>query len=115
MEKIETISELKSAIQQLEIEQSTQLILLKEEFYTICERLKPINIIRDTWEESNLISELKTKAVNSILGVSSGLIAKKLILGKTNNPITKMLGLLIEIFVSKTIVKHADEIKSFSG
>jgi hypothetical protein len=115
MEKIKTASELKSAIQQLEIEQSTQLLLLKDEFYFVCERLKPINIIKDTLKDACSEADFKTTLTDNFIGVGSGLIAKKIILGKTNNPITRFLGLFIEKFVSNAITKNAEKIKTVAG
>jgi hypothetical protein len=115
MGKIKTTSELKNAIQQLEIEQSTQFVLLKDEFYFVCERLKPINIIKDTLKEAYSAVDIKATITDNFLGVGSGLIAKKIILGKANNPVTRFLGLLIEKFVSNTVVKNADKIKTVAG
>jgi hypothetical protein len=113
MEKIRTVSELKNAIKQLEYEQSVQLLLLKEEFHIVCEKLKPVNIIKDTLKDS--VPDIKTSITNSFLGVASGLLTRKIILGKTNNPITRTLGLILEKFVSSKVAKNADRIKSFAG
>ena len=59
--------------------------------------------------------DLKTTVGNAAIGLVSGFIAKKAILGKTNNPLTKLLGILIEMVVAGKVVKNADGIKSFGG
>jgi hypothetical protein len=115
MEKIKTTSDLKSAIQQLEFEQSTRLILLKEELYVVCRRLKPINIIKDTLKEVYSDRDVETTVTDNLLGLTSGALARKIIFGKTNNPITRFAGALIERFVSKSVVKNANKIKTVAG
>jgi hypothetical protein len=115
MATIKTTAELKSAIEQLEIEQLTQLVLLKDEFYFACERLKPINLIKGTLKEAYSDPGVKATFTDNFIGAGSGLIARKMILGKTNNPLTRFLGVLIERIVSNTVMKNADKIKTVAG
>jgi len=39
-------------------------------------------------------------------------MAKKLIIGKTFNPLSKLLGIALEMFVTNKVTKNADQIKS---
>jgi uncharacterized membrane protein YeaQ/YmgE (transglycosylase-associated protein family) len=115
MEKIKSKSGIKNAIQRLELEQSAQLISLKTEFDITFERLKPINIIKDTLNETFSDRGIKSTVTSNFLGAASGIIARKIILGKTNNPITGLIGALIENFVSNGVVKNSDKIKTATG
>jgi len=115
MTNIKSTSDLKNVIQQLELQQSAQLTLMKVEFYSMCERLKPINIIKDTCKEVYSDKDIKTTITTNLLGVATGVIARKIILGKSHNPITGFVGVLIEKFISRGIMKNADKIKSVAG
>lgn len=115
MESIRSKAELKRAIEQLEFEQTAQLILLKEEFNTACERLKPINIIKNTWKEAYSEPDIKASVTSNLMGIVSGTIARKIILGRTNNPVTRFLGATIERLVSRSVANNADKIKNVAG
>ncbi len=115
MEKITTVADLKSAIQQLEYKQAIELVLLKEQFYTTYESLKPINIIRNKFKEMILAPDFKTNLVNSAIGLATGFVAKKVFVGKTHNPLTKLLGTIVEIVIANKTIKNADGIKSIGS
>jgi hypothetical protein len=112
MKPITTSAELKAAIQQLELEQKESFASLKEEFSTIQENFKLINIIKSTFKSAVDVPNLKTDIVNAAIGLTSGIMAKKLIIGKTLNPLSKLLGVALEMFVANKVTKNADELKS---
>ncbi len=115
MPTITTAADLADAIQQLETKRSGEWIQLREQFMTTYENLKPINLLKRSFKEVITAPDLKTTIGNAAIGLVSGFIAKKAILGKTNNPLTKLLGILIEMVVAGKVVKNAEGIKSFGG
>lgn len=115
MEKIITTADLKIAIQQLEQKQADELVLLKAQFHTTYENLKPINIIKNTFKEIISAPDLKTNIVNSVIGLATGFAAKKVFIGKTHNPLTKLAGVVIEMIVANKAVKNAEGIKSIGN
>jgi hypothetical protein len=115
MQLITTSAGLKKAIQQLELQQAEEWPLLKEEFLKTVESLKPINIIKNTLKEAVDLPDLKTDIINSTIGLTTGIIAKKLIIGKTLNPLSKLLGVALEMFVANKVSKNTGEIKSLGN
>jgi len=46
------------------------------------------------------------------MGMSAGYIAKKLVIGKSENVIQNMAGNVVEMVVSRNVMRHAAEIRS---
>jgi len=115
MTTIATSEDLKKAIAQLEVQQTSELLLLKEEILRTADSLKLINIIKSTFKEAVALPDLKTDIINSAIGLTTGIFAKKVIIGKTLNPISKFLGVLLEVFVANKVTKNAGEIKSIGS
>jgi hypothetical protein len=112
MKPITTSAELKAAIQQLEFEQKESYSALKQEFGKAQEKLKLSNIIKTAFTSVVEAPDLKTDIVNAAIGLTTGIVAKKLIIGKTLNPLSKLLGVALEMFVAGKVTKNADQIRS---
>ncbi len=112
MNSITTSEELKAAIQQLELQQADELILLKEQYYKTKEGFKLTNLIKSKFKETISDPGLKTDAINAAIGFTSGILARKLMIGKTINPFKKLLGIAVEMLVAGSVTKNADGIKS---
>jgi hypothetical protein len=112
MSSITNAAGLQNAVQQLEVQQAHELVLLKAAFNTTTESLQPINIIRSTLKNAMTAPDLKVDVIKAAIGLTTGVLAKKLMIGKTINPFKKLLGVLIEMTVANKVVKNADEIKS---
>lgn len=112
MKVITTSADLKLAIQQLELRQASELTLLKEEFNKTSESLKPINIIKRTLKNAVASPDLKTDVFNAAIGLTTGILAKKLMIGKTINPFKKVLGIIVEMAVANKVAQNADGIRS---
>lgn len=112
MQKISSRAELKAAIQELEGKLDNEWPLLKKEFFNTYESLKPINILKTTLKEAIASPNLKTDVINGAIGLTTGILAKKVILGKTLNPLTKLLGIILEMAVANKVKKNADGVRS---
>lgn len=112
MKSISNSEELKAAIMQLELQQAGELILLKEQYYKTREGFKLINLIKRKFKETVSDPNLKTEAINAAIGFTSGILARKLMIGKTMNPFKKILGVIVEMAVAGKVAKNADGIKS---
>lgn len=115
MQAITTAAELKNAIQQLEVKQAGEFKLMKEEFEDTYENLKLINIIKNTFKQAASAPDLKTDIINTAIGLSTGFVAKKLMLGKTLNPFSKLLGVIVELAVANKVTKNATGIKTIGS
>ncbi|MBL0183384.1 MAG: hypothetical protein IPP96_14260 [Chitinophagaceae bacterium] len=112
MQKISSRAELKAAIQELEGKLDNEWPLLKKDFFNTYESLKPINIFKSTLKEAIASPGLKTDVINGAIGLTTGILAKKVILGKTLNPLTKLLGIILEMAVANKVTKNADGVRS---
>lgn len=112
MQKITSITELKSAIQELEYKQEIEWPLLKEQFLDTYESIKPINLIKNTLSDLTTAPDLKGDLINTTLSLAVGFISKKLAIGSTQNPIKQILGTLLQMGVTNIVSKNADSIRS---
>jgi hypothetical protein len=87
MQQINTAADLKEAIRELEQKQSADFILLKEEYNRTYKSFKLSNILKNTFKDLVKSPELKTDIVNGAIGLATGVVTKKLLVGKTINPI----------------------------
>ena len=115
MTTINTSLELKAAIEELKARRESDLHNLKDEMEIVGEKLKPGNLLKTIFHDVMDLPDLKTNVLNSAIGLVTGIFAKKLVIGKTINPIKKLLGFALETFVATKITKNADEIKSTGG
>lgn len=115
MQEITTTADLKSRIQELEQRQAAEWPLLKEEFLKTYESFKLINILKSTFKQAVDSPDIKSNIINSAIGLTSGIVAKKLIIGKTLNPLSKLLGLIVEVVVTNKVSENTDGIKSIGN
>ena len=89
--------------------------LLKVHFKQTYESLKPINLIKNTFKQAISSPEIKDNITNTVLGMATGFISKKLVVGNTHNPLTNILGKVIEAVVTNKVINNAGEIKAITG
>ena len=111
MQKIKTTNDLKAAIQQLEIKQANELILLKDQFNTTYESLKPLNLIKNTLREAVSSPKVKNSLLATTIGLAGGYLSKKLMVGASKNPIKRIVGTLLELGVANAASKNPETIK----
>lgn len=112
MENIQNAADLKAAIAELTIQRATDLFLLKEEFLVTKEKFKLSNIIKSGFKEVTSTPNIATNIMNAAVGLTTGFVTKKILIGKTINPLKKMLGMLMEVFVANKVMSNADTLKS---
>ena len=57
-------------------------------------------------------SDLKGNIINNIIGMSTGYITKKLVLGSSHNPVRQILGTVLQFVITNVVTKHTDPVKS---
>ncbi len=115
MRKSNISLELEQLILAKEAELELEGRLLKIHFQQTYESLKPLNLIMSTIKQVISGAELKGSLVDTVMGYASGFVAKKIIIGKTHNPFTKLLGTIIEMAVANKVSKNAGEIKAIGS
>ena len=112
MHKTTSFLELKESILLREIKQMEERALLKEQFKISYDSLKPGNLLKSLFRELVNRADLKGDLVNATLGLATGYLSKKAVIGSTHNPLKQLFGILIQVVVSKVVSKNADGIKS---
>jgi hypothetical protein len=103
---------LKEAISLLEIRQAAEGKLLKDQLFVVYEKLKPINLIKGTFEEIASSFEIKSSIVNRLLGALSVYLTHKLFVGSKPNIFKKLAGIVLEYGAATVISKYAEPIET---
>jgi hypothetical protein len=112
MQNVTTVAGLKNSIKVLEVEQASKGQLLKEELSVVYESLMPINILRNTLKKFFGKSDLTENLSGSAMGVASGLLMKKIFIGKSGNAFKKFIGSLLQMGISNIVTQNPELIKS---
>ncbi len=113
MGNITSSTELKIAIQQLEVEQTIEGQLLKEQFYIVHESLKPINLLRNTIHEIATSPHLIDSILGTAAGLVSGYLSRKIVMiGASGNLVRKLFGSVLQLGVTNVVSQNPDTIKS---
>jgi type IV secretory pathway TrbL component len=115
MQKITSAKELKDAIRFLEEKQTEQGWDLKEQFFIVIESIKPVNIIKNTFNELASSPNLISNILSTSIGLTVGYISNKTIAGSSGNLFRKFLGTILQFGVTALIIKNPEAIKSFGN
>lgn len=111
METITNSSELRKAIQLLEIKQTKEGLILKEQCKDTYDSLRPMNLIKSTIKDL-VTPNLEGNLLDSTLSLAAGYISKKAVIGSTHNPIKQLLGTVLQMGVTSLVSKNTGDIKS---
>lgn len=106
---------LKERISLMESQQAEEFALLREQFHLTYDTLRPFNLIKTTFQELTSSPEVKGNILNNVIGLTTGYLSKKVLIGATHNPITKVAGTLLQFAVAKVVSRHSETIKAVGG
>jgi len=112
MQNINYTEELKKSIEILEDEQNLNRYLLKEQFITTYESLKPVNLLKNTLNEVISSPDLMDNLLGTLVGMSTGYLSRKIVVGTSGNVFRKLIGSVLQFGVTNIIAQHPDAIKS---
>jgi hypothetical protein len=112
MKTINETDTLKETILLLKLKQANELVHLKDQYYHTYESLKPLNIIKNVFGQMATSPEIKGNILSNIVGMTTGYLTKKVLLGSTHNPIKRILGTLLQFVITNLVTKHSDTSKS---
>jgi hypothetical protein len=112
MKPITSVDDLKEAILILKAEQEVNEQLLKEQAYATFENLKPVNLIRNTFTELASTPHLVDDILGASLGIVSGYISKKIVLGNSGNLFRRLFGTILQFGVTNIVAQNSNTIKS---
>ncbi|MCE3278500.1 MAG: hypothetical protein K0S44_691 [Bacteroidetes bacterium] len=110
MQKITNTEELREAIAILKVKQTEQGVILKEQFRTTYENLKPLNFLKKTFSQLTSDPDIRGGITSNLIGMAAGYLSKKLMIGSTYNPIKQLLGSVLQMGVTGIVTKNTDGI-----
>lgn len=113
MEKINSTTALKNAIQLLEVEQSIHRERLEVQLYLTIEGLKPINLLKSTFKDFTTSPSLIENILGTGVGLASGYLSKKIVIGASGNIIRKLVGSMVQFGVTNLVSQHQKAIISY--
>ena len=113
--KITNSGELDAAILELEQRRKFQETALIDQFNTTYQSLRPVNLIKGAIADIAGSEEIRDKVINAAIGVGTGFLTKKILMGKSNSIFKKILGGAMEFGVANIVANHTDDIKNFGS
>lgn len=104
--------QLNEKIAYLEFKQSSELLALKEQFELIYNGLKPQNVIKDIFSEIVSSPDIKGNLLSNAIGLATGYLSRRLLLGATSNPIKKIGGALLQFIITNVVTKESETYQS---
>lgn len=108
---ISDVASLKQRIAYLDQKRQQEKAQIVNEFSVLSEKLKPANIIRSIFSSMRQSSELKDDLIHGAVGLGTGFLTNKVLLGSLNGPLKKILGLVIQAGITNAAVKYPETIK----
>ncbi|MGO4822285.1 MULTISPECIES: hypothetical protein [unclassified Flavobacterium] len=102
---IETIAILKR-------KQAEEFLELNQQFHIVYESVKPMNLIKNTFNEMVNTPEIRHNFLNNAIGLSTGYLSKKIMLGSSHSPVKKVIGTVVQFLITNFVSKHSDNITS---
>jgi hypothetical protein len=106
--------ELARAIAELERKEAIQKKEIQESYAAVSESLKPLNLVK-SGVRSIFSGENKEDLVNGLIGLGTGFLSRKLLLGRSNGIVGKTVGKAIQWGMAGFVSKNADKIKEKAG
>jgi len=112
MQKTIAAEVLRKSISVLELRQIEEGKLLREQFTVTTESLKPINILRKMFVDIAEPSELKDSLLQTITGLISGYLSRKMLVRSSKNPLIRLAGIFVQYGVTNFVSRNSDSIKA---
>ncbi|HEX4849936.1 MAG TPA: hypothetical protein VFV08_03970 [Puia sp.] len=112
MKNIYSATDLKNAIEDLEQQRIRQEWEIKDEFSGLLQSLRPANLVKQTLQDVFSSPSARNKVIGSAIGLGSGLLSRRFLVGNSGNAFRKTIGSLIQFGVAGLIAKNAEKIKT---
>ena len=112
MQKITAVDTLKKYISLLEQRQREEGKLLRNQLSATLESIKPVNILRKIIGDIAEPSELKDSLIQTVTGLISGYISRKILVRSSKNPLLRLVGVFVQYGVTNFVSKNSDSIKT---
>jgi hypothetical protein len=113
MQEINTVAGLRNSIELLEAEHAAKGIQLKDLMLRTYAGLKPVNLLKTTLSNISSSPHLIDSILGAGLGIASGFLSRRLIVGASGGLIRKLIGSVMQAGVTKVIAKNPHVIKTY--
>jgi hypothetical protein len=112
MIKLNSTTDIKQLILQLENQQAIELKELRQQLHLTFESIKPINLVKNTFKEVVASEELTDNIVNTSVGLAAGYVSKTLFEKASHSPFRKLMGTALLFGVTNLVAKNPHTVKS---
>ena len=98
----------------LEDKQANDEVLLKDQLKITFENFKPSKLIKKTLDDLISMPDFNDNIIDTSLGLVTGYVSKKLVIGSSHNVFKQIFGGLIQLGVTNLVSNNADQIKAFA-
>lgn len=106
---------LNEKISLLEQKQNIEFKALKEQFHVTYESLKPFNLLKSAFNEVATLPDIQNNLVNNAIGMTTGYLSKKVLVGSTHNPLKNIFGTLLQFAIGNVVTKHSGGLVATGG
>lgn len=103
MKPLEKI-ELEQKIDFLRNKQVADFLILKNQYHATIDSFKPINLIKNSFQEAITSPDLKSNLINGAIGLGTNYLTKNLLNEDSTNPIKRVFGKVLK-FVLKNFIE----------
>jgi hypothetical protein len=112
MKEINSETDLRDAILELENKRAGEEKMLREQFYLAADSVRPINIIKSTFREAIVSRDLKNDIINTSVGLTAGYLFKTAFAGVMKSPLRKVLGTALMFGITEVVARNPETVKS---
>ncbi|WP_309614840.1 hypothetical protein [Flavobacterium sp.] len=96
----------------VEHKRATDLMLLKAQFHLAYESVKPVNLVKNLFHNVTTSPDIKNNIIGTAIGLGTGFLSKRLLIGNSLQPFKRGLGTLIQFAVTNLVAKKAQHLQS---
>lgn len=112
--EINSGTDLRAAIMQLEIRQAAEGKILRENFHLAYESIKPINLIKNTLRNITESKDLTDHILSAGVGLATGQIVKMVFEEESDSPLKKLFSTALQFGVTTIIARHPETVQAIS-
>lgn len=112
--KVNNAEDLAQRISELEIKAEAQRKDLGETYKRVADNLKPLNLIK-SGVRSVFTEEHRGDLINALFGLGTGMLSRKLLLGRAKGFLGKSIGKAFEWGIAGLVTNNAEKVKEKAG
>ncbi len=112
MQTISNVTNLAKRIEYLEQKSAIEKEAITQEVSDFMVSLKPINLLKSFIQSVKKSPDVKSDILHGLVGLGTGFLTNKILLGSLHGPLKKILGLVLQAGITNAAVKYPETIKA---